>query len=140
DAETVQRASAQALREMAPGATFYTRGLAMRIDGLDMGQDASNVRSWVWCAECGYALDVTDSAGAWPAVCPRCDSVQLKDAGQRFDVVRLEHVFSEVRRDRDLIDDHDEQRRRATFSIVTAPDLDPAQVVQQWHVGDGFGI
>src|SRR5690606_29042159 len=36
EAETVQRASAQALRELAPGATFYTRGLAMKIDGLDM--------------------------------------------------------------------------------------------------------
>ncbi|USQ79188.1 DEAD/DEAH box helicase [Ornithinimicrobium faecis] len=139
EAETVQRASSQALRELAPGATFYARGLAMRIDGLDMGQDASNVRSWVWCAECGYALDVQQSAG--PAFCPRCESSQLKDTGQRFDVVRLEHVYSEVRRDRDLIDDRDEQRKRTGFSIATAADLDPAQVADQWHVTDGdFGV
>lgn len=139
EAETVQRASAQALRELAPGATFYARGLAMRIDGLDLGQDASDVRSWVWCSACGYAVDVTDAAGAVVAVCPRCGSAQLKDAGQRFDVVRLKHVYSEVRRDRDLIDDHDDQRKRAAFSLVTAPDLDPAQIVQEWHVGAGDG-
>ena len=138
DAQTVQRASAQALRELAPGATFYTRGMAMRIDGLDMGRDASNVRTWVWCAECGYGLHVQDSAG--PAFCPRCDSTALQDVGQRFDVVRLEHVYSEVRRDRDLIDDQDDQRRQANFTIITAADLDPTQIVRQWHTGHDFGI
>jgi len=139
EAETVQRASAQALRELAPGATFYTRGLAMKIDGLDMGQDAGNARTWVWCSECGYAKEI-DEGEEGPNFCPRCGSAQLKDTGQRFDVVRLEHVYSEVRRDRDRIDDQDEQRKQTSFTIVTAPDLDPAHVVRQWHTGDEFGV
>jgi len=138
EAETVQRASAQALRELAPGATFYARGLAMRIDGLDMGREASNVRTWVWCTQCGYGLDVQHSAG--PGHCPRCESTQLQDTGQRFDVVRLEHVFAEVRRDRDLIDDQDDQRHQTGFTIVTAADLDRGHVVKEWHVGEEFGV
>ncbi|MFK5644882.1 DEAD/DEAH box helicase [Ornithinimicrobium sp. LYQ121] len=139
EGETVQRASAQALRELAPGATFYTRGLAMRIDGIDLGQDGADVRSWVWCAQCGYAVDAEGVAG--PSACPRCGSVQLADTSQRFDVVRLTHVYSEVRRDRDLIDDKRDERTRATFTVVPAADLDPASITRQWKVAGGdFGV
>ncbi|WP_299449206.1 DEAD/DEAH box helicase [uncultured Serinicoccus sp.] len=139
EGETVQRASAQALRELAPGATFYTRGLAMRIDGLDLGQAGAHVRSWVWCAHCGYAVDAQAVAG--PSVCPRCGSAQLADTSQRFDAVRLTHVYSEVRRDRDLIDDQRDERTRTSFSVVAAADLDPSWIARQWKVAGGdFGV
>ena len=52
----VERASVRALHEFAPGATFYTRGLEMRIEGVDASADLADQAQWWFCCEaCGYA-------------------------------------------------------------------------------------
>ncbi|MGM7669838.1 DEAD/DEAH box helicase [Microbacterium sp. A93] len=139
EANALKRPSARALTEFAPGATFYTHELAMRIDGIDLGRDGAKVRSWALCADCGYGEELAPDAAA-PSACPRCGSVALADTGQRYDVVRLEHVYAEVRRDRDRIDDRDDSRRRTPFGVVTAADLSEETVKSRWHVGESFGI
>ncbi|MCR8674694.1 DEAD/DEAH box helicase [Micrococcus sp. HG099] len=139
DATSVTRPSARALTEFAPGATFYTHELAMRIDGIDVGRDGDKVQSWALCADCGYGAELP-AAAAVPSVCPRCASVAIADTGQRYDVVRLEHVYAEVRRDRDRIDDRDDARRRTPFGVVTAADLSEETVQRRWHVGQDLGV
>ncbi len=57
----LNRGSAQALRDFAPGSTFYARGYAIAIDALDLGRDDA-VRKWACCPRCGYTQDVTDAA------------------------------------------------------------------------------
>ena len=44
--ESFARSSANALREFAPGATFYARGLEILIDAVDLGPDDSAIRPW----------------------------------------------------------------------------------------------
>lgn len=136
------RAASNALREFAPGATFYARGLEMDIDGLDLGSQASLIRRWAWCDRCGYGIDLEQ--GGKPvtvSTCPRCGSGQIADAGQRLDVVELTRVMSEVRRDEHRIGESRDERRKAQFVIVPAPDFDPAKVARQWTVGDAqFGV
>ncbi len=137
-----QRASANALREFAPGATFYARGLEMDIDGLDLGSQASLIRRWAWCDCCGYGVDLDQNGQSLTvSTCPRCGSAQIADAGQRLDVVELTRVMSEVRRDEHRIGESRDERRRTQFVVVPAPDLDPATVTRQWTTAGGrFGV
>ena len=134
------RAAALALRDFAPGATFYARGLEMEIDGLDIGSESDRIQTWLWCDCCGYA-DRLDPDAQPQTTCPRCDSATIADAAQRLDVVELTRVMSEVRRDEAKIGDTDDERKRTTFLIATAADLDPANLARQWTANAGtFGV
>ncbi|MFC0432562.1 DEAD/DEAH box helicase [Kutzneria buriramensis] len=136
-----QRGSAHALREFAPGATFYARGWEITIDAVDLGLDGASIRTWAFCPACGYAADVAESGRELPVPpCPRCGSRGIQDTGQRIDVVELTRVSAEVRRDEVAISDRRDERGHAAFQIVTAADIDPANAVRRWFVEDtGLG-
>ncbi|PSL08462.1 uncharacterized protein DUF1998 [Haloactinopolyspora alba] len=135
------RASAQALRELAPGATFYARGWEISVDAVDLGMDGTSIRTWAFCPACGYAADVAVSGQEVPVTsCPRCGSRGIDDTGQRLDVVELTRVSAEVRRDEVAISDRNDQRGHVAFQIVTAADVDPDHVDRRWFVeGTGLG-
>lgn len=136
-----QRGSAQAIREFAPGARFYARGWEITIDAVDLGVDQVAIRPWVFCPACGYAVDVAVDGVERPVPsCPRCGSTGIADTGQRVDVVALTHVTAEVRRDEVMISDRRDQRDNRVFQVVTAADVDPAQIARRWFVQDvGLG-
>jgi len=137
----LQRGSAQAIREFAPGATFYARGWEIAIDAVDLGVDGGAVRPWVFCPACGYARDVeTDGKTSYPTSCPRCGSSGIADTGQRLDVVELTHVTAEVRRDEATISDRRDERSGKAFQLMVTADVDEQQVVSRWFVGDGVGL
>ncbi|MDQ2587311.1 DEAD/DEAH box helicase [Saccharothrix yanglingensis] len=141
DAAQFQRGSAHALREFAPGATFYARGWEITIDAVDLGLDGASIRTWAFCPHCGYAADVAESGRELPVPsCPRCGSRGIQDTGQRLDVVELTRVSAEVRRDEVAISDRRDERGHAAFQIVTTADIDSANAVRRWFVEDsGLG-
>ena len=49
--ESFARSAANALREFAPGATFYARGLEILIDAVDLGPDDSSIRTMAFCPD-----------------------------------------------------------------------------------------
>jgi ATP-dependent helicase YprA (DUF1998 family) len=136
-----QRGSAHALREFAPGATFYARGWEITIDAVDLGLDGASIRTWAFCPRCGYATDVAETGRELPVPpCPRCGSHGIQDTGQRLDVVELTRVSAEVRRDEVAISDRRDERGRVAFQIVAAADIDPANAGLRWFVEDtGLG-
>jgi len=136
-----QRGSAQALREFAPGATFYARGWEITIDAVDLGLDGASIRTWAFCPACGYAVDVMATGRELPvASCPRCGSSGIGDTGQRLDVVELARVSAEVRRDEAAISDRRDERGHVAFQIAAAADIDPDHVARRWFVeGTGLG-
>lgn len=139
DAVSYQRGSANALRELAPGATFYAHGLEVLVDAVDLGTDGETISTWAFCAACGFATAV----GATPTTgsCPRCGSGAIADTRQRFEVVELERVSAEIRRDESQISDSRDDRKRVAFTTFVAADIDPSHVVRQWFVeGSGFGV
>ncbi|OJG07942.1 putative ATP-dependent helicase Lhr [Pseudonocardia autotrophica] len=141
DHARIQRGSAQAIREFAPGARFYARGLEITIDAVDLGVDGVAIRPWVFCPACGYAVDV-DAEGKTKTVssCPRCGSSGVGDMGQRLGVVELAHVTAEIRRDEATITDRRDQRDNRYFQVVTAADVDPADFGDRWFAEDvGLG-
>lgn len=138
DGVSYSRGASVALRELAPGATFYAHGAAVRIDAIDLGHDAQAVRTWAYCAACGFSADL-GIAGVIDQ-CPRCGDGAIADARQHIDTVELERVSAEVRRDEALITDSSEDRRREAFTVVVAADIDRTKVQDEWFVeGNGFG-
>ena len=136
-----QRGSAQAIREFAPGATFYARGWEIGIDAIDLGIDGESIRPWVFCPACGFAADIAASGQEQQILsCPRCGSTGLADTGQRLDLIELSHVSAEVRRDEAMISDRRDQRDRIPFHIISAADIDLAHMQRRWFAEDtGIG-
>ena len=129
------RGRSQALSDFAPGATFYVRGLQVGIDAVDIGHQASAIRTVRLCPDCGYAAET-----GTPAKCPRCESSGIADVGQKFETVELTRVSAYVRRDEARIDDRDDERIRAGFNIVAMPDLDPSKVQHAWYTSTDTGV
>ena len=124
-----QRGSAQAIREFAPGATFYARGWEIAIDAVDLGLDGESIRPWVVLPRLRLRRRrrASTAAAERSRSCPRCGSTGIADTGQRLDVVELTHV---VRRGPARRGGHLRPPRRAhsdrRFQLVTAADVDPA--------------
>ncbi|AMY18052.1 MULTISPECIES: DEAD/DEAH box helicase [Nocardiaceae] len=134
------RSSAQALRDFAPGSTFYAGGYAIDIDAVDLGIDNDAVRTWTCCPACGYVAEPAAGPTA-PSSCPRCGTAALADTGQSLAVVELTNVSAVIRRDEAAIDDARDERQRTPFTIVTAADIDPTRFVTRWFVESlGFGV
>ncbi|GAA3533266.1 helicase [Aeromicrobium flavum] len=134
------RNAALALREFAPGATFYAGGHQVKVDTVDLGDSGEAIRTWVLCPACGFVADVTDGTQA-PSSCPRCSSAGIADLDQRFDVVELTRVSSTMRRDEAVIDDGREERIKERFDQVVLADVNPAGIAHQWYIKDyGFGV
>ena len=132
------RNAALALRELAPGATFYAGGNQIKVSTVDLGNQGEAVRTWVFCPACGYSLDVTEGTPT-PTSCPRCGSPGVADVAQRLAVVELTRVSSSMRRDEAGIDDSSDERLRERFDLVVTADYAPESVTRQWYV-EGFGF
>ena len=132
------RSSANALREFAPGATFYARGLEILIDAVDLGPDDSAIQSMAFCPNCGFALDLSalGPGGSVPSLCPRCGGAGFSGTEHRLDVVELSRVSAQLRRDEAAISDRNDERKRERYAIAVAADIDPAYVAKQWYVND----
>lgn len=141
DATSLQRSSANALREFAPGSTFYARGLEIGIDTVDLGVGESAIRRMAFCPTCGYATEVDAAAPAPVPACPRCGDVAIGGIEHHLDVVELTRVSAEMNRDEAQIGDRTDERKQERFSIVVAADIDPAGVANEWYVEQySFGV
>ena len=134
DAESIEisRGSSLALRELAPGATFYTQGLEVKIDAVDLGADAEAVQRWVLCAACGYGQSLDEVGNEGLLSCPRCGSGSVADVGQQYNLVEFRRATAEVNRDEALISDREDDRTRSFFEVVTGVDLDPDRCSLLW--------
>ena len=141
----ISRGSAQALRDFAPGSTFYARGYAIEIDALDLGPGDDAVHTWLICPTCDFNLDATlaDATGEpLPANCPLCGNRHIADVAQRLDVVELNRVSAVIRREDSTIDDRTDERRIEHYTIRPLVTANPNQVgYRQWFIRNfGFGI
>ena len=144
-----ERSSATALRDFAPGSTFYAQGMALKVDAVELGHDRRELAHWQLCPDCGWInKNLTPLPGGeseprrWHLVaeCPRCASTAIGDTGQVLPVVELTKVSSEVHRDEALISDRADERLRASYEVRAAADIDPATVTSRWYVKDfAFG-
>ncbi|CAM2808996.1 DEAD/DEAH box helicase [Skermania piniformis] len=136
------RGSAPALRDFAPGSTFYARGFAITIDAVDLGAEGEAIRTWVCCPACGHVRELAPELDGRdvPARCPRCGSPAIADPAQQLPVVELTGVSAVIRREEATIDDAVDERAQERFTLVPAVDIDPAQIGRRWfETGLGLG-
>jgi len=126
------RGSAAALRDFAPGATFYAMGHAITIDAIDLGRDGESIHTLAVCPSCGYTVDQL-LEGA-PTECPRCHDHGIRDTGQHLEVVELTRTSAAIKCDESRIDDAQEERAQTNFTVVPAADIDPSRVRNEWYV------
>ncbi|BAU99694.1 DEAD/DEAH box helicase [Aurantimicrobium minutum] len=134
------RSAGIAIRELAPGATFYAQGVEIEIDAVDLGNGGAKVQKWNFCPSCGFARDVAVDAAALQTNCPRCGSKGITDANQILDVLELETVSAEVRKEESAISDGRDERHKEYFDVQIAADVDQSKIERQWFVeGTSFG-
>ncbi len=134
------RPARQALREIAPGSTYYVRGYQHEVSGLDIGTPARPAwEHWRVCPECGYVR--TRGAESDASACPRCASRAILDAGFRYQVLQPTKVIAVDRREDARIRDDAEDRTVRYYSMAQTVDIDPGQVLRSWrHAQATFGI
>ncbi|MDO4900565.1 DEAD/DEAH box helicase [Actinomyces sp.] len=139
----IDRPSVHALSEFAPGATFYTHGMEMGIQGIDGSELSGQAQWWLCCQACGY-VDVRppqEEAPTAPTQCPRCHDTTIADVGRARRVLRLNRVFADVSKDDARIGDGSEDRIRTGFEVLPLADFNPERVEREWSVSaSGFGL
>lgn len=138
----VERASSRALREFAPGSTFYTQGYAIEIDAVDLGTQGERIHTWACCPACGHVKDLGpgEPESRPDPTCPRCGNAGFRDLSQRLRVVDLKSVSAAMRRDEAVIDDRRDDRKSATFNIVTLADINTDNADSWFVAGGDFGV
>ena len=121
-----RRSSANALREFAPGATFYARGWRSPLMPLISAPTIPRSRPWR-SAPTADTRPTSTAVGAdgVAAACPRCGSPGISGSEHHLDVVELSRVSAEMRRDEAGISDRNDERKRERFTIAVAADIDP---------------
>lgn len=137
DSASYRRGSRVALTELAPGATFYAQGLAVEIDAVDLGAGESAIHTWRVCPSCGWTgISHAADQSPPPLQCPRCHSAAIADVSQQLQVVEMAKVSAEVRRDEAAITDIRDERRKESFTVLTAADINPDNITKRWFVAE----
>ena len=88
DVVSYDRPGRIAIREFAPGNTFYADGHRHVIDALEIGAAAEPLyERWRLCPECAYAG--LEQEGTPLTTCPRCGRAGIADVGALHWVLRL---------------------------------------------------
>ena len=107
------RPSGAAIREFAPGSTFYAGGRKVQIDQIDV--DISDVERWRFCKDCAHHQELDSEADG--AACPRCRSASWRDLGRQRPMVKLQQVYATTRDKTSRSRDEVENRERTHFHV-----------------------
>lgn len=133
----LSRGVSSALVELAPGNTFYARGIAATVDAVEVGVSGADIEQWRLCSSCSYAERVL--AGAKPGTCPVCGTATFADNGQVLDTVRMRRVSAEVDRGTALIDDARDDRRHLEYHLALSFAVPEGGHGGKWFLSQGFG-
>lgn len=120
-----------AIREFAPGNSFYAGGHRHFVDALEIGAAQEPLyERWRLCPDCAYA-DI-EPAGSAPTGCPRCGRAGISDTGSRHWVLRLRTALASGSEEGARVYDEDDERRREGYEIAVLVDPDPTEVSGAW--------
>lgn len=133
------RAATRAIRELAPGNSFYVDAHKVKIDAVDNGTEHEPAHStWRLCPSCAWA---TSDAASSPPTCPRCGAPGIADQGAIVDVLPLRKVFSTEREITARVGDETEERERLFHDVRALVDIDPVDIRSALlHTGTAFGV
>ncbi|WP_158256051.1 DEAD/DEAH box helicase [Corynebacterium sp. 13CS0277] len=147
------RALSSALTELAPGNHFYAEGLRIRIDAVELGENANRVEKWRTCPMCSFTAvygatntqrtSASDSTVADydRAACPECGATAFAGLEAVIDVLPMQKVSAQVRLERDIIDGARERRERQHYTTSLSVQLPEKKERTTWFFADSdFGV
>jgi len=127
-----ERPAVSAISELAPANRFYAEGRNVRVDQIDLA--VADIEEWRFCDNCSYsALHVE---GDTPSVCPRCDSAQWADAGQKQPMVRMRQVFARESDRRSRTTDDSDDRHPVFFNKQLLVDYYENDITSAYLIDD----
>ena len=122
-----------AIREFAPGNTFYADGHRHVVDALEIGAAQEPLyERWRLCPECAYA-DL-EQEGRPLSTCPRCGRAGIADVGAQHWVLRLRTALASGAEESSRVYDDTDERVREGYEVVTLVDPDPTEVSGAWFI------
>ncbi len=113
------RPGMMAVRELAPGNTFYAEGRKVVVSRVNL--DNAPIAPWRFCDSCAWcSLD----AEADQPRCPRCHSSNWTDSGRRYEMARMERVEAVSNARRSLSLDESDERNRKFYRTRTQVSVD----------------
>ena len=133
----LSRGVSSALSELAPGNTFYARGIAAKVDAVELGMNGADIEQWRLCPACSYGERVVASTHS--GACPECGASAFADKGQIVETVRMRRVSAEVDRARALIDDSRDSRHELRYHTALSFSVPEGGRGARWFLSQGFG-
>lgn len=119
DARQYMRPASVAIKELAPGNTFYAEGMHVVVNEIDLGNEAAPLtESWRFCAQCPHTEPVTVDQSASSASCPACGHADWADAGRVRTVVRFKRSLALSDRLTAASADEGEDRARQRYTTL----------------------
>ncbi len=139
DTLNYKRSGRLAIREFAPGNSFYAGGHRHKINSLEIGTAQEPLyEDWRLCPECGYAT--IEPKGEPPKVCPRCASKTIADTGASHTMLRLKKSFASGSEENARVFDESDARRNERYDMVLAVDVEPETISGAWMLDErAFG-
>ncbi|MDE3269232.1 MAG: DUF1998 domain-containing protein [Pseudomonadota bacterium] len=126
--EVFERPAKMALREFAPGNTFYGGGYKMQIDRLNIGtQKKTLIEEWRACHLCGYLAPNREDERT---NCPKCNDNMWSDEGQKLKMLKISQVVSVEDVLSSHVGDEADDRDKKIFRIRSYFDIDKTSVQQ----------
>ncbi|MFC1743405.1 DEAD/DEAH box helicase [Candidatus Riflebacteria bacterium] len=127
-----ERPAVNAISELAPQNLFYAGGRKVEVDQVDMG--ASEIEIWRFCDNCNYLerADIDEN----PSSCPRCESTQWGDMGQKKKMLRLRQVFATTSDKKSRIGDDSEDRQPVFYNKQVLVNFERSYIKQAYKVDE----
>ncbi len=132
--EEFVRPAPQALRELAPGATFYANGRRVQIDQIDLSGEEVLER-WRFCDRCAHMANIAKIETEQSA-CPRCGSPTWSDQGQERTLVRHDEVRATTSDRKSRIDDSSDGREREFFEMAFLASFEKQEIETAYRIDD----
>ena len=130
-----RRGGSIAIREFAPGNSFYAAGYRHFIDSVEIGPPNQPLTEvWRLCPQCDFATPEVEGQPVGP--CKRCKSPTIADIGARHTVLRFHAARASAPEERARVHDETDERTRERYDIATLVDPDPASVIGAWLFED----
>ena len=131
--EQFLRPAKMALREFAPGNTFYAGGYKLEIEQLDVGGARKTlIQKWRICRACGHLQRQVDSKNNETLSCPKCADTLWGDRGSELKMLKMSKVVAVQDAISAHVGDESDSRDKKFFKIRPYFELEDKSIQKAW--------
>jgi|GEM_PF-360571 DEAD/DEAH box helicase domain-containing protein len=132
------RSAKSAIREMVPGAVFYTQNWQLPITGVNTADFEETTAAFLFCSNCDH---LEPAAGMSPGPCPKCQDLSFASPENRHQLTQLREVKATAMRADATIRDNKEERDKHNQLLTRHFDFQDSDTMGAFALKDiPFGI